>query len=68
MNKPASKARRLIRFIKYGECEGKDINVDLGFVGYIAGQLLEGYADFDMQRVKRSLFRRLILIAEKINN
>ena len=61
MNKPTSKARMMIRIIQHGKGE-----VDLAFVGYVVEQLLKD-TSLDILKVKSSLFRRLILIAEKIN-
>ena len=61
--KSISKARKLIKTIQH--VEGSEIQCDLAFIGYAAEQILRERTTFDISIVKRHLFRRLVLVAEK---
>lgn len=65
MSKPVSKARKLIKTIQYGD-NNQGLHPDLAFIGCVANNLLIEHTVIDVWRVKLSLLRRLISIANKI--
>ena len=65
MSKKESKARALICYLKNGG-ERHTVVADLGFVSYVALQLLQEHTIFDIECVKTALLRRLVTIANKI--
>ncbi|MCE9148924.1 hypothetical protein ABH007_06765 [Bacteroides thetaiotaomicron] len=65
MNKNESKARKLICYLKNGG-ERRTMAADLGFISYVALQLLQEHTIFNTECVKIALLRRLVTVANKM--
>lgn len=63
MNKNESKARKLICYLKNG---GETMAADLGFISYVALQLLQEHTIINTECVKIALLRRLVTVANKM--